>query len=323
LLVVTPIWVLLAGWPFHLITGRRIVIISGTLILSWHSRPAKVTRTILWRSLTIQWVCERLTGLSLTSASLPPPLPPRKPGETPANTPNVSTTNLPGTSTISTVAANAATKSTPLQPGPVSSPGVRFTFVIYENQRRWLGIGWNTSLFAYERAQWTDESLEPCPPPAEFQLPQTPRGSGVRWRWVEGEEWRVDGQDMEGRKHGKKQAVKDKFGGSGVEGEGWIYYDNKWNHGTRDGADSWGKYTRRRKWIRNAELVEVHEEAYLGGGSDGDLPIVPPPAYAESPNTLELGGGLVPSIIVTTAERATDKQKVKEVLEEEDERWHD
>ena len=99
--------------------------------------------------------------------------------------------------------------------------------MIYENQRRWLGIGWNTSLFAYERAPWTDETLEPCPPPAEFLLPHTPRGSGVKWRWVLGEDWRVDGQDMEGRKPGKKQAVKDKLGGSGVEGEGWIYYDNK------------------------------------------------------------------------------------------------
>lgn len=37
----------------------------------------------------------------------------------------------------------------------------------------------------------------------------------------------MDGQDTEGRKPGKKQAIKDKLGGSGVEGEGWIYYDNK------------------------------------------------------------------------------------------------
>ena len=90
-----------------------------------------------------------------------------------------------------------------------------------------MGIGWNTSLFAYERAPWTDESLEPCPPPVEFQLPETPSGSGVRWRWVPREDWRVDGQDTEGKKHGKKQVVKDKLGGSGVVGEGWIYYDNK------------------------------------------------------------------------------------------------
>lgn len=230
MLMVTPIWLLLAVWPFHIITGRRIIIMTGTLILSWHSRPAKVTRTILWRSITVRLACEKITGLSFTPTSVvPPPLPPRKPGGV---SPNASTTSLPATltstiATVATTAAKAATKSTPLQPGGVSSPGVKFTFVIYENQRRWLGIGWNTSLFAYERAPWTDESLEPCPPPAEFQLPVTVEGSGVKWRWVAGEDWRVDGQDTEGRKPGKKQAIKDKLGGSGVEGEGWIYYDNK------------------------------------------------------------------------------------------------
>ncbi|KAI1840028.1 hypothetical protein JX266_013761 [Neoarthrinium moseri] len=32
--------------------------------------------------------------------------------------------------------------------------GVRFTFIIYENQRRWVGLGWTNSLFAYERSAW-------------------------------------------------------------------------------------------------------------------------------------------------------------------------
>lgn len=319
-LAVTPLWLLLAVWPLHIITGRRIIITTGTLILSWHSRPAKVTRTILWRSLTIRWACEQLTGLSFTSTPVaPPPLPQRKNGGTPLATPNASTTSLPATvpSTIITETKAVPTKSTPLEPGKVSSPGVRFTFVIYENQRRWLGIGWNTSLFAYERAPWTDESLEACPPPVEFTLPHTPRGSGVKWRWVPGEDWRVDGQDMEGRKPGKKQVVKDKLGGSGVEGEGWIYYDNKWNNGTREGGDSWGKYTRRRKWIRNAELVEDHEDDLYDAPGD-QLPTPPPPVYTETPDTLELEGSTVPAIKVTTP--ATGKER--EVLEE-DERWHD
>lgn len=325
-LAVTPLWLLLAVWPLHIITGRRVIITTGTLILSWHSRPAKVTRTILWRSLSIRWACEQLTGLTFTPTPVvPPPLPPRKNGGTPFATPNASTTSLPATvsstaSAVTTAAAKAATyKSTPLEPGKVSSPGVRFTFVIYENQRRWLGIGWNTSLFAYERAPWTDETLEPCPPPAEFSLPHTPRGSGVKWRWVSGEDWRVDGQDMEGRKPGKKQAVKDKLGGSGVEGEGWIYYDNKWNHGTREGGDSWGKYTRRRKWVRNAELVEDHTDEYPNAPSD-QLPIPPPPVYTETPDTLELEGSAVPATKVTAL--GTGKAKEREVLEE-DEQWHD
>jgi hypothetical protein len=285
ILVVTPVWLFLSTWPFHIITGRRVVLVMGTLILSWHSRPAKVTRTIIWRSLTVRWVCEQFTGLSFTPVVLvPPPLTPRKSGEANTVTPSASTTSLLPKGTAS--ASKLESLSTPLQPGAASSPGVRFTFVIYENQRRWLGIGWNTSLFAYERAPWTDESLEPCPPPSEFTLPETAPDSGVKWRWVEGDEWRVDGQDQEGRKPGKKQAVKDKLGGNGEEGQGWIYYDNKWNHGTRDGGDSWGKYTRRRKWIRNAELVEAHKaETTFDGINDSTVSLAstaPPPAYSSA-----------------------------------------
>lgn len=33
----------------------------------------------------------------------------------------------------------------------------------------------------------------------------------------------------------------------------------KWRDGRR-GVDGWGKYTRRRKWLRNAELVEDHTD---------------------------------------------------------------
>jgi len=64
----------------------------------------------------------------------------------------------------------------------------------------------------------------------------------------------VEGADGHGKKS-KGQEVKDKLGGSGEVGQGWVYYDNQWRDGRR-GVDGWGKYTRRRKWYRNAELVE-------------------------------------------------------------------
>ncbi|KAF8466444.1 integral peroxisomal membrane peroxin-domain-containing protein [Kalaharituber pfeilii] len=256
MLAVTPLWLFLTIWPFHIITTKRIVLVAGTAILSWHSRPAKVTRTILWRSLTIRWLCEQLTGLDLSGPALipaPPPLPPRKSGgATPAATPNASTTSLalPQTTTKSSLGATSTGRGTSLT-GP-SSPGVRFTFVIYENQRRWLGIGWNTSLFAYERAPWTDESLEPCPPLEEFTLPETPRGAGSS-----GGGWTRNGGLM-----------------------GRMMMGKAWNNGTREGADSWGKYTRRRKWIRNAELVEDDggDDLLEADGASGSLP--PPPYEA-------------------------------------------
>lgn len=54
-------------------------------------------------------------------------------------------------------------------------------------------------------------------------------GSGVKWRWVTGEDWRVEGAMVEksGNNHEKRQEVKDKMGLSGESGEGWVYYDNK------------------------------------------------------------------------------------------------
>lgn len=84
-------------------------------------------------------------------------------------------------------------------------------------------------MFAYERAPYTDEHLQPCPSPEEFALPETPEGSGVKWRWVQGQDWRVEGAKGEKNGNGshKKQDVKDKVGLSGESGEGWVYYDNK------------------------------------------------------------------------------------------------
>lgn len=97
-----------------------------------------------------------------------------------------------------------------------------------------------------ERANWTDEHLNPCGPPGEFQLPETPEGSGVRWRWVKGEEWEVEGGEKgngtrrrAGSGAGKSggvggvtakerlQEVMDRTGGPGEGGEGWWYYNNK------------------------------------------------------------------------------------------------
>jgi hypothetical protein len=92
---------------------------------------------------------------------------------------------------------------------------VRFTFVVYENQRRWLGIGWTYSLFPSERGAWTDEHLNSVPPKDSFELPDVQTG-GSKWRWVEGSEWRIEGAD-----HSTKSDPKISTS------EGWIYYDNK------------------------------------------------------------------------------------------------
>ena len=214
ILVITPLWIVLTLPPFYIVTSRRVILTGGTLLLCWHSRPARVSRLILWRSITIRWLCSVVTGLSFMDEKpalpprpspdglAPPPLPPR-------------TNNQPGIDAM-------LTKNR----GPEST-GVRFTFILYENQRRWLGVGWTHSLLAYERAAWTDEHLNPAPSKDDFHLPEV-EGASARWRWVEGSEWRVEGAgDSEegGNKEGGNGKRDSKGHGGG--GGGWIYYDNK------------------------------------------------------------------------------------------------
>lgn len=57
-------------------------------------------------------------------------------------------------------------------------------------------------MFAYERAAWTDDHLNPCPSKDDFKLPKE-AGDAV-WQWVSKSEWKIEGK-----------------------ADGWIYYDNK------------------------------------------------------------------------------------------------
>ncbi|KAL8954584.1 MAG: hypothetical protein Q9183_007035 [Haloplaca sp. 2 TL-2023] len=223
ILFLSPFWFILTLTPIRIITARRVLLTTGTLILTWHSRPARVTRTILWRSVTIRHAASLITGLTLVSDTRksshkkrpPPPLPPRHKSQE--------------------VVADAMAKNP-------QATGVRFTFIVFENQRRWLGLGWTHSLLAYERAPWTDEHLNASNSKENFRLPEID-GASAKWQWVPGSEWKVEGS-------GK--------GKTSEEVDGWIFYDNKWNDGRR-GQDGWGRYTRRRKWYRDAELVEISE----------------------------------------------------------------
>ncbi|KAI9681801.1 MAG: peroxisome- protein [Trizodia sp. TS-e1964] len=250
ILLLTPVWLILTLPPFRIITTKRVILITGTIFLSWHSRPAHVTRAVLWRSKTVRWFCSTITGLELVKRDKAPTLP------TPSQKPPLPPLPLRGNPTADNVSATLRARRRP------GSPGVRFTFIVYENQRRWLGLGWTSSLFAYERGQWTDEYLNMAPSKEDFQLPDV-EGGGARWRWVEGSEWRIEGEEENNKisKGNRKSST----------GGGWIYYDNKWNDGKR-GQDGWGRYTRRRKWYRDAELVEV------APGSD----LTPPSSSAKS-----------------------------------------
>jgi len=239
-LLVTPLWIFLTLPPFYVLTPRRVILTFGTIILTWHSKPARVARVILWRSVFMRKTAVFVTGLQFDISPAPkvdsllrPNLGPRSKSQT-------------------GVASEVATKRRP------DSAGVRFTFILYENQRRWIGLGWTTSLFAYERGPWTDEHLNPAPSKDDFELPKV-EGGHSRWRWVDGSEWRIEHGDARQHKRAASQSKTGPAGNTGKEaaddGGGWIYYDNRWEDGRKE--DGWGRYTRRRKWFRDAELVEA------------------------------------------------------------------
>ncbi|KAI0008365.1 Pex24p-domain-containing protein [Xylariaceae sp. FL0662B] len=257
ILAITPVWVVLTLPPLRIITTKRVVMLFGTLVLTWHSRVCRVSRTLLWRSASIRRLARLVTGLQFEEPVKTKTQTPQAPTEAEkangeATAPNNSTLangkKNNGTSAANKSSASALTaalkRSNRVGAG-AKDTGVRFTFILYENQRRWLGLGWTNSLFAYERATWTDEHNNPVPPKDEFELPEVEDGP-ARWRWVRGSRWRVDGvPELDEESEYDTEAGR----------MGWVFYDNKWQNGRR-GTDGWGRWTRRRKWYRDAELVE-------------------------------------------------------------------
>lgn len=193
LLIVTPFWFALTMPPLRVITVRRVILIVGTIALTWHARVMRVCRTIIWRSMTVRRLAAAVTGLRFD-----------------APVKNAAAAQLQAAHNRGHRRTDS-TRST-------KSAGVKFTFIIYENQRRWIGLGWTNSLFAYERAAWTDEHNNALPPKDEFELPHVEDGSRMEWEWAQGSRWRVDGVADEHKPVDYE----------GTEGRnGWMYYDNK------------------------------------------------------------------------------------------------
>ncbi|KAI0600981.1 Pex24p-domain-containing protein [Biscogniauxia sp. FL1348] len=241
LLAITPIWVALTLPPLRIITTKRVMLLFGTILLTWHSRVCRVSRTLLWRSATVRRLSRWITGLQFEEPIAKP-----KPGAESINANGGNSKPAQKGYEAAKISTSALTEALKRSRSGAKDSGVRFTFILYENQRRWLGLGWTNNLLAYERAAWTDEHNNAVPHKDNFELPEVDDDGPARWRWVEGSKWRVDGApDFDEEADYDTDAAK----------MGWIFYDNKWQNGRR-GADGWGRWTRRRKWYRDAELIE-------------------------------------------------------------------
>lgn len=223
ILLCTPFWVALTLPPLRVVTTRRVMLCFGTVVLTWHARVVKAARTILWRSATVRRLANLITGLDISV----PTKANANVKKTAAQQALERTQQQMGTAKFAARAASSReselTKAIRRARGG-NDAGVRFTFIIYENQRRWVGLGWTNSLFAYERAAWTDEHNNPVPPREQFELPAVEEDSNMRWRWVDKSRWRVDGVPDEAAIDGEGDNWN--YDGDGGK-NGWVYYDNK------------------------------------------------------------------------------------------------
>jgi hypothetical protein len=221
-LLISPVYILVT---FFLVTPRTLLLLGGVFVLTYHSLWARVTRAILWRSRTVRLATFYMTGIDFSGK--------RRVGSSAAQ--------------FSRKASKLTAVSGDGGDGDDDGKAVRFTYVLYENQRRWLGIGWTANLLAYERSPWTDEFLNESSAPDQFRLPDT-EGTGMEWRWVDST-WKLD-LTSDGALVPKSKATLTADPGPN---EGFIYYDNLWKRPTAE--DSYSKFTRRRRWVRTAELV--------------------------------------------------------------------
>ncbi|CEP61769.1 PEX28-32 family peroxisomal membrane protein LALA0_S04e00232g [Lachancea lanzarotensis] len=214
----SPLYVIITLFIFP---PRRLLLFAGVYFLTYHSSWSIVSRKLLWRFKIVRLLVFYVTGLDLSGAN-------KSQG-------------------IFAAVQNKVKKLSSHRSNTDEGKPIRFTYVLYENQRRWLGIGWTSNMLSYERAPWTDEFINEAPSPEQFKLPE--ENMGMSWRWVD-RTWRLDMtndgaiQPPSSRPRTTAQPNSD---------DGYIYYDNTWKKPSTE--DSFSKYTRRRRWIRTAELI--------------------------------------------------------------------
>ncbi|CAG8482491.1 2349_t:CDS:2 [Acaulospora colombiana] len=229
LIYLFPFWVLI-NWFIPL---TWIFIITVTSFLVWNSPWLRVIRSVLMQSPLFRGIISFILGF-MSGGGL------KRQG---------------GRFSVGDLIRRAmdqqkklALKRTSIKDNTKTTTDLIFKFVLYENQRWWLGLDWTSNLFPNERPAWSDEYQEPTnnkdsfqlPPPTTNYIPTTEDPNALiqktmEWQWTD-PEWAID------------------FNGD-VDKEGWEYYDNRWK--SPSSKSGFRKYTRCRKWVRAAKLVET------------------------------------------------------------------
>ncbi len=224
LILLTPLYIA-ALW---IMTPRRLILVAGTILLTYTSSWFRVIYTVGWRSKHVRKLASYLSGLDYL------------PGEVDIIH---ALQRAPVNIQLDGLQKELSDENTICKDLRVGSNETKITTTIsvFENQRRWLGLGWTSSLLPHERSPWTDIDRNPCSQPSEYTLPppKVETEASVKrtiiWKWID-PEWRVEKE-------------------RGRDADGWLYFDNAWRHAAV--TEEYGKYTRYRRWIRNAECIET------------------------------------------------------------------
>lgn len=252
----SPVYVVIS---YFILPPNKMLLTLSFMTLTYHSKWSKITRSLLWKSRSFRLLCFYLTGLDFQNSGL-----------------SKASALFSLNKRLSKRFAKNKNVVNPDGSISHSKSSVRFTYVIYENQRRWLGVGWTPNLLSYERTPWTDDFLNESEPIETFELPQLPLSidiqdiekpdgtqtssdetintKGMLWRWID-KTWRLD---LTNDGAIQLPSTKAKTTANPKTDDGWIYYDNTWKNPMTE--DGFSKYTRRRRWIRTAELVYVGKD---------------------------------------------------------------
>ncbi|CAI1999671.1 hypothetical protein SEUBUCD646_0G02850 [Saccharomyces eubayanus] len=220
----SPIYIFLT---MFVLPPNYLMLAGGLYVLTYHSKLIRRMRRYMWKFRIVRLLVFFVTGLDL--------------GGPDNNRRLFASVNKKIRSFVwNEVGNTSSTKKT-----------VLFKVALFENQRRWLGIGWTSTMLSYERASWTDEFLNSSPSPDMFTLPE--KQSGMAWEWHD-KDWMLD-LTNDGAIQLPASATKTKFK-PGAD-EGFIYCDNTWNNPSA--TDTYKKYTRIRRWVRTATVTTTYD----------------------------------------------------------------
>lgn len=235
----TPCYIILTTF---VMSPRHVFLILGIHILGYYSPLCRWLRRTLWRFKLVRLTVFYLTGLSIGGLTNRDKHAFRKAIEA-----------------VSRKYDNTDENSTERNKTP--SGGIKYVFVLYENQRKWIGIGWTASMLSYERSCWTDEFLNPTSRPSSFKLPEDDSDDN-QWRWLD-TQWQVDKTNDGSIQLSSQESPHTP---NPLDDEGFIYYDNTWK--TPSLEDTFTKYTRRRRWVRTAEFISINSQQVSNSSSE-------------------------------------------------------